>query len=271
MTHDQWCASLEPKVAGTLNLDKEFGDSLDFFIVMSSGCGIIGARGQGNYAAASTFQDAFARHRASKSLPIRTIDLGVIASEGYTAENQSAAAHVMKQGLRKVPLKYVFPLLSEAISNPIPSQVSDAQVSIGLQRIDLAANSEHGIADHTDSKFSHIGTATLSKERSKEKTGEIDICTALQNAAGHDIVIDLVQAALTTKLSRLLAMPVEELCSHRSVSSYGTDSLVAVELRNWTRKQLGAQLQTFELMSSLSIRDVAGLIAERSTLVPVKG
>lgn len=88
-----------------MNLQSFFGDSLDFFILLSSECGIVGSYGQGNYSAASTFQDAFARHRFSKNLPVRTIDLGVVGSEGYTAQNQAAAKHVMRYGVGLVSME----------------------------------------------------------------------------------------------------------------------------------------------------------------------
>ena len=120
MTYAQWQTSLGPKVTGTLNLQSVLGDSLDFFILLSSGCGIVGSHGQGNYSAGSTFQDAFARYRASLNLPVRTIDLGIVGSEGYTAENQSAAAHAKRQGVNFLRLEELFALLNDAVSNPIP-------------------------------------------------------------------------------------------------------------------------------------------------------
>jgi emericellamide synthase (highly reducing iterative type I polyketide synthase) len=53
-----------------------------------------------------------------------------------------------------------------------------------------------------------------------------------------------------------------------SVASYGLDSLVSVELQNWVSRFLGGHVQTFELMSSMSMVQLAEVVARRSRLVP---
>jgi NAD(P)-dependent dehydrogenase (short-subunit alcohol dehydrogenase family) len=69
MGYQQWRAAMEPKVHGTWNIHEVFGNSLDFFVALSSSGGIIGSLGQGNYSAGNTFQDAIARHRTTLGLP----------------------------------------------------------------------------------------------------------------------------------------------------------------------------------------------------------
>ncbi|WP_043148506.1 SDR family NAD(P)-dependent oxidoreductase, partial [Pseudogulbenkiania ferrooxidans] len=55
---------LAPKVAGTINLDLACADlPLDFFVLFSSGASVLGNAGQGDYAAANGFLDAFAARR----------------------------------------------------------------------------------------------------------------------------------------------------------------------------------------------------------------
>jgi NAD(P)-dependent dehydrogenase (short-subunit alcohol dehydrogenase family) len=56
MNYEQWRAAMDPKVQGTWNVHEVFGDSLDFFILLSSSGGIIGSFSQGNYCAGNTFQ-----------------------------------------------------------------------------------------------------------------------------------------------------------------------------------------------------------------------
>jgi len=56
---------LEPKIAGTMVLDQiTRADQLDFFICFSSAVSVLGNGGQGDYAAACRFQDAFAQARS---------------------------------------------------------------------------------------------------------------------------------------------------------------------------------------------------------------
>ncbi|BBB92541.1 MAG TPA: non-ribosomal peptide synthetase [Methylomusa anaerophila] len=55
---------LAPKVTGLVNLDQASKNMpLDFFILLSSGSGVVGNPGQADYAAANAFMDAYARYR----------------------------------------------------------------------------------------------------------------------------------------------------------------------------------------------------------------
>ena len=269
MTYDQWQAALRPKVTGTWNLHSAFGESLDFFILLSSATGIVGSRGQGNYAAGSSFQDAFARYRASLHLPVRTIDLSSVASEGYAAENKSAAAHAQRQGFSCMKLEALFALLNHAIIDPIPKDISSAQVVVGITRADPASyTSEEASIQRADPMFSHTWIARSSNTTSTITSNKLDLRASLSAATTMQDAIEAIQSSVIWKLSQLLAMPVDEIRTDQSVSSYGADSLVAVELRNWVSKQLEAQVQIFELMSGQPIHALAKLFAGRSYLVP---
>lgn len=268
MTHAQWQKTLGPKVTGTLNLHSVFGDSLDFFVLLSSECGIVGSYGQGNYSAASTFQDAFASYRSSKGLPVRTIDLGVVGSEGYTAQNKAAAKHVMRYGVGCVSMEELFALINHAISHPLADTPTTSQVLVGINPADPTSESEESAAQRPDPRFSHIWNMRSRQSTTNTRFGEVDVCAALLGATTQELAVQTVLTAATEKLSRLLGLTIEEISPAQSVSSYGMDSLIAVELRNWVSKQLESYVQTFELMSALSIQDLARLMAERSRLVP---
>lgn len=269
MSYAQWQASLGPKVTGTWNLHSLFGNCLDFFIILSSVCGIFGSRGQGNYSAASTFQDAFARYRASLNLPVRTIDLSSVISEGYTAENKSAADHTHQQGFDDMQLEELFALVNQAIINPIPTDVASSQVLVGTTRLDpIIHRHKNTFGQKADPMFSHTWTVNSACEPSKKGGNKLDLRAALSTATTLQTAVNTIQHAVAGKLSQLLSMPVEEIRVEQSVSSYGADSLVAIELRNWVSKQFEAQVQNFELMSGQPINALANLITERSRLVP---
>ncbi len=64
---DQAAAVLDPKVKGTLVLEKLFqGNTLDFFVLCSSRSSILGGFGQADYCAANAFLDAFAHAKAAR-------------------------------------------------------------------------------------------------------------------------------------------------------------------------------------------------------------
>ena len=102
MTGMDFMTAAKPKVEGSWNLHRLLPKDMDFFICLSSGAGIAGARGQSNYAAGmsnhslvvvltsatgNTYQDALAWHRRAQGLPAVTIDIGIVLSVGFVAEN----------------------------------------------------------------------------------------------------------------------------------------------------------------------------------------
>jgi polyketide synthase PksN len=63
-TKEELQAVLAPKVAGLVYLDQASKElPLDFFILFSSGAGVVGNPGQADYAAANAFMDAYAAYR----------------------------------------------------------------------------------------------------------------------------------------------------------------------------------------------------------------
>ncbi len=80
---------LAPKVAGTLALDAEVRDELDFFVLFSSVASYLGLPGQVDYTAANAFQDAFARARAMRARG-RTV---VVNWNAWRDVGMAASAH----------------------------------------------------------------------------------------------------------------------------------------------------------------------------------
>ena len=78
---------MKSKLDGTWNLHLATLDfSLDFFVLFSSAVSVLGSPGQGNYAAACAYLDAFAWFRHSLGLPAISINWGPWADVGLAAE-----------------------------------------------------------------------------------------------------------------------------------------------------------------------------------------
>ena len=72
------------------------------------------------------------------------------------------------------------------------------------------------------------------------------------------------------KLCSLLMVQEEDLDPTKAIVTYGLVSLVAVELRNWIAKEVGARIQLLDVMTSKSWGELVALIASRSSLVDLK-
>ena len=263
MSFTQWRDTLGPKVQGTQNLYDVLGDFLDFFIMLSSGTGLIGSYGQCNYAAGSTFQDAFARHMSSQGHPVRSLDLGGIEGAGYVADHSDSVDFLERQGLRVVKLEKLMALLNHAVEQPFSRSPSQSQSSLGLG-IDESLDSNR----RSDAKFSHIYARQSYKTGPRTKKDTVDIPKALKETKTMQQALQLVCKSIIGKLSELLAIPVGDLSPSQSMSAYGADSLVAVELRNWLAVYLETQVQTLELLGTASMRELSATVVSRCRLVP---
>jgi hypothetical protein len=92
MTLNEYHEAVQCKTRGTWNLHngaESLNLNLEFFTLLSSISGVVGNRGQANYAAANVFLDSFAQFRQSRGQPACSIDLGVIEDSGVIAETES--------------------------------------------------------------------------------------------------------------------------------------------------------------------------------------
>ena len=92
LTADKIDVVMRPKVDAALHLHELTADAdLAEFVMFSSGAGLTGAPGQGNYAAANVFLDALSCHRRARGLPATSIAWGLWAeTSGLTANITSA-------------------------------------------------------------------------------------------------------------------------------------------------------------------------------------
>lgn len=259
MTLENYQDALRPKVQGTLNIHEALmGIPLDFFLLLSSCVGIIGNNGQANYASACTFQDAFARYRSSLGMPTRSLDLGMIEGAGYVSENADVLKFLTAQGFRPVKVDELLAAIDYAITQPIRN-TDDSQLILGL----TGPDAENHTLTFADAKFSHIRSKQRSAAESNAKSQPTALKSQLKNAESIPQIHNVIRDAFIAQLSKVLVVPLEDVDPSHSVSSYGGDSLSAVELRNWIVKDLGVSMGVMEILSGKSINTFTSTIAER--------
>lgn len=268
MTHEQWRHGIAQRVAGTFNLEKTFGTDLDFFVMLASSAGVIGTYGHGNYAAGCTFQDAVARRHTAAKFPVHCIDIGMVSGEGIAAENEEIIDFISRNGIRSQTVDEFLALLNRTIQPPSTDSAAEAQIVCGITRPHPDSGTGEAIRLRADVKFSHIYSRKMQEETLRVSRDAHDFQPALRSADTPATACEVTHAALKRKVSELLAVPEDGLQAMRSVASYGVDSLVSVELRNWVSAYLGSFLEMFELMGSMPMLQSAELIARRSRLVP---
>jgi len=256
MTASDYHTTLSNKVTGTWNLHNASLDlkkPLSFFTLLSSISGVIGQKGQANYSAANTFLDAFASYRLGKGLVAHSVDLGVIEDVGYVAEQGGMQTHFDDKqwiGINEYVLHKILGLSilqQTACINP----ASASQLITGIP-VPQPADSEL----RYDARFSPLfrpddGDANVSAANSAEE----DVQTLLllrKSGAQLPAILDAAVAAVGSKFEKTLRL-TEPIEPGKSLSTYGLDSLSAVEFRNWIRMELGVEVTVFEITSASSL------------------
>jgi NAD(P)-dependent dehydrogenase (short-subunit alcohol dehydrogenase family)/acyl carrier protein len=102
--HDAQAAAavLEPKTAGTLVLDRLFGEELDFVALFSSIISVCGDYGHSDYAAANSFMDAFAARHDLDDTYVVSINwagwsqVGMVADDNMSESQQALSRAKME-------------------------------------------------------------------------------------------------------------------------------------------------------------------------------
>lgn len=267
MTFANWDDVVRPKVAGAWNLHNGLiKEPLDFFVSLSSVAGIVGNRGQAAYAAAGTFLDAFAQHRICKGLPCTSIDLAAVKDVGYLADNLEKQALVASNlGNQAIVESEIIALMAAAIGGKMTT--CDNHCITGLKMDAKAPNNFWA----NDAKFSHLRRAlVMEKEDSDINAPTMSIGNALKQASSDEEAVQIVYTGLVAKVSSVLLIPIDSIDPTHSISSYGLDSLVAIEIRNWITRELEASLQVLELLTSGSMISLSEMILKKSKLMVKK-
>lgn len=269
MDFDGWNAATRPKVQGSWNLHCVLPKGLDFFVMFSSAAGIFGSRGQSNYAAGNTFQDALARHRISIGEKGTSLDLGVFLSAGVLSEDKGL--------LDRFKLHSVFDPVTEQdlfslLDHYCNHEEQHDHAALHCQTV-VGVGVTPGLREHgldvaywlEKPSFKHIAAG----ER-HQRIGEVQTAAQINFASAFGTSTSLADAAravtdgLLQKLARTLSVGLEELDAARPMHSYGVDSLVAVELRNWFSKELLTDIAIFDILGGDTINAVATMAAAKS-------
>ncbi|CAJ0547104.1 Ff.00g017310.m01.CDS01 [Fusarium sp. VM40] len=282
-TLEDFEAVFGPKVNGALNLHSCLLDQkLDFFVMLSSGCGILGNEGQSNYAASSTFLDTFARYRQGLGLPASSVDLGFVEDVGNISDRPEIQASLLSRGLRPITVRDVLRVVEGAIvtGSPRPKITGDSydyfaqsQIVLGFGMIDKATAEWQSWAK--DTKFGMLRSRATDNAAADadSDSGESAVQTAVKAfrntlgrlgdaSEGKEAALQpVICSALVAKLAQVLSMKVGEIQPTRSAVQYGMDSLIAIEVRSWARYAFQIDLPINDLTNPYSIQDLAARVS----------
>ncbi len=229
---------LRAKVDGAWNLHEATADlGLSVFVVCSSIAGVLGAAGQGNYAAANAFVDALAAYRRQRGLVASSLQWGLWEqASAMTAHlSERDRARIQRWGLAPMSNEHATALFDRALLSEHPAVIA-ARWHWAL------------LADPAHSAQLPPLLSTLVR-RPVRRVADND------RSAGESVLAARLRGLTPTQQQELL---IEAVCAHAAVvlghpdpqdlnadnafGDLGFDSLTAVELRNRLKTATGLPL-----------------------------
>jgi polyketide synthase 5 len=225
-----------PKVYGAWNLHAATaGAPLDWFCSFSSAAALVGSPGQGAYAAANSWLDAFMLWRRAHGLPGTAIGWGVWAEIGRA----TAVAEASDLAIGPDEGAYAF----EALLRHDRGYSGYAPVTGSPWLTAFAERSPF---------------AEMFRPTGQAAAGMSSLRTELSELPADEWPARL-RRLLSDQVSLILRRTIDP---DRPLAEYGVDSLGALELRTRVESETGVRLTSSDIATT-SIRDLAVLLCER--------
>jgi acyl carrier protein len=243
---------MAPKVDGTWNLHLgSLNRPLDFFVLFSSVSSVIGSPGQGNYAAANSFLDAFAHYRRSLGLPATTINWGRLSGVGYIARHPE-----ISDALARMRIDGISP---DQAMEALDITLRRHPVQIGIMRMDWQNIYKVLPNKRVAQRFSSLIGENQTDEDAAEAT--IRIKERLQEAKTEERH-DIVESYIREQVAKVLGTSASRLELDRPLNDLGLDSLMAVELKNRIEADVQLSLSAGRLVQGPTIQEIAADVLE---------
>ncbi|MFF5173647.1 SDR family NAD(P)-dependent oxidoreductase [Micromonospora sp. NPDC000089] len=230
LTPDRIDTVFRPKVDAARHLDELTRDlDLAGFVLFSSGAGVFGVPGQGNYAAANAWLDALARHRRGAGQPARAYAWGLWAQASALTAGVDRAG-TTRDGQLAIPSDLGMALFDAGLAAPeehlVPTRVDRAALAGRPQVPALMRGLVR--ADRPKARATTTGGGDLA--------GRLRALTGAEQSA---LLLDLVRATAAAVLGHGSPDAIRE---GQAFHELGFDSLTAVELRNRLTEATGERL-----------------------------
>jgi len=251
-TWERFQKVMAPKVPGAWNLHQATQHQpLDFFVLFSSAAALLGAPGQGNYAAANAWMDGLAHYRRQLGLPALSLNWGAWQESGMAANlNSRNQARLKAQGIQAIATDQGLQVLAQALGQDI--------AQLGVLPIDWSVFKHQWQAGQAPALLGELFDTAAEATPSTPHTS--DLLQRLQAAPSAERP-SLLMHYLSSKAARVLGLAEADLNPGRSLHEMGLDSLMAVELTAMIRTELQVELPIRSLMEDPTLETLAAGIA----------
>ncbi|HME78994.1 MAG TPA: sulfolipid-1 biosynthesis phthioceranic/hydroxyphthioceranic acid synthase [Mycobacterium sp.] len=252
MTDDLIERNWAPKANGAWNLHQVTASlSLDWFCLFSSAVGLVGSPGQGAYAAANSWLDAFARWRRAQGLTATGIGWALWAEVGRAAEVRAETGEELAPGQGGE---------GTAIAHWRDTAFTADEGADAFQTLLRHDRAYSGYANMT-------GTPWFAAYAQRSPFAELFRSTSQSSTNTNDLLDELYALSpeeWPARLRRVISDAVSLILRRtidpdRPLSEYGLDSMGNLELRTRIEAETGLRVTTNDITT---IQGLAGLLCE---------
>ena len=261
MDEAAFASVLAPKIDGARALSSVFhADELEFFVMFGSASSVIASPGQGNYAAANAFLDAFAWQLRAQGFPAQTIGWGpwsVGMVEDLDLEKMFEVRGV----------ELITPAAGGQILDRVLNQEAPTVVAIS---VDWARLRNMGLAGSLPEIFSELGK---SDGLGDDEGAGFSLAELLQNTPEDDHP-GVVAGYVTQIVAGVFDLPSDDVGGDRTLNDLGLDSMMAIELKSRIAAVMSVDVPVLELLKGVTVsglveRILADLKVDKTESMPV--
>lgn len=247
MSEADFATVMAPKVAGTRVLHDAFLDhDLEFFVMFGSAGSTIASPGQGNYAAANAYLDAFAHYRRSLGLPALTIGWGPW-SVGMVEELNLEKLYATRG------IELITPAVGAKILDRLIGQdVTDVTDVIAITA-DWARARQAGLGSRMPAMFSELGATESAAATEDAAASLIDILAATPDADRAAVIAEHVRGIVAA----VFDCAPTDIEPDDMLDDIGLDSMMAMEFRVRINTMFSIDLPVLEILRGVSVNSLA--------------
>jgi aryl carrier-like protein len=209
---------------------------------------------------------ALAHYRQALGLPALVVNWGALAEVGYVAQNPAVSQRLAQAGLSQMPLRQALHLLGELLGYG----ATEATVSVVQWERWLATYGGEQpptyVAELGQRTPLEHGAAPLPMHEHPIK----DQVAVLQIADPEERWRQLL-LHISEQVARVMGITTAKLDREAALTELGLDSLMAVELSNRLNRNLGLNFSLMQLLSGLSVQQMAELMHSQGGSPPGAG
>jgi acyl transferase domain-containing protein len=254
-TRERFDRVMASKAIGAWNLHElTHDDPLDLFVLFSSAAALLGAPGQGNYAAANAFLDALAHQRRWERRPALSVNWGSWAEVGM-------AARLIETEGRRWAAAGVGWINPDQGMHTLEQLIADQRIQAGVLPIDWPKFFER---IPPGSEPAWLGELARDAREAQSAVSPADASPALLEELNRVTPAERLELALShirKQAARVLAIDEANLPDpRRTLNELGFDSLTAVEFANRVGRSVGQHLNPALLFDYPTLESLAGYV-----------